>query len=77
MPYQRSSDLPLRVLNGPLCRHLRSKAMYVTGEFCPQHVDEEGSHYAWCNLTQHIVGPDEGDVDRACCTPNRPCYCDG
>ena len=59
------------------CIHLRSKAMYVTGELKnPEHPDEEGSQGCWCNVTQHVKGPDQADVDRCTCTPGRDCYRD-
>ncbi len=59
----------------PPCIHLRSKAMCVTGSLCaPDHPDEEGSQYCWCNMTQHLVGPDENYVDATKCVPERPCY---
>ncbi|MFP6612671.1 MAG: hypothetical protein VB835_10205 [Pirellulales bacterium] len=73
MSYQRTvneSDLTA----GPACVHLRSKAMYVTGDLNPSHLDEAGSHYCWCNLTQHIVGPDDAPVDRCNCVGSRECY---
>jgi len=66
-----------RPVTQPICIHLRSKAIYVTGELKnPEHPDEEGSHYAWCNLTQHVKGPDRNDCDRCSCTPGRKCYKD-
>ena len=59
------------------CIHLRSKAMYVTGELKnPEHPDELGSQDCWCNMTQHVKGPDQADVDRCACTPGRECYRD-
>ncbi len=59
------------------CIHLRSKAMYVTGELKnPEHPDEVGSQDCWCNMTQHVKGPDQADVDRCACTPGRECYCE-
>jgi len=59
----------------PICIHLRSKAIYVTGELKnPEHPDEEGSHHAWCNLTQNVRGPDRRPCDRCACTSGRKCY---
>ena len=72
MPYKRDSQE--RVAE-PACIHLRSKAMYVTGERrFPEHVDEEGSHTCWCNLTQHVIGPDRVDVGRSVCIQGRRCF---
>jgi hypothetical protein len=74
MPFQKHYDLPLPVTHNP-CIHLRSKAIYVTGQLRnPQHPDEEGSQYCWCNLTQHVLGPDQKDVDTRNCCPGRDCY---
>ena len=74
MAFTKYSDFPEPVTTPP-CAHLRSKAMMVTGELRdPNHPDEAGSGNCWCNLTQHIHGPDRGGVDRAACTPARECY---
>jgi hypothetical protein len=76
MAFIKYYDVP-EPINTPPCIHLRSKAIYVTGTMRdPNHPDEAGSQYCWCNLTQHILGPDEDDVDRRSCTPDRPCYRD-
>lgn len=65
----------LHVLNQPACRHLRSKGMYVTGRLNPSVDDPEvGDGYCWCNKTQHMIGPDDGLVDRASCAGGRTCY---
>jgi len=73
MAFEKYYDVPLPVTDPP-CVHLRSKAMYVTGDLDPKHPDESGSRYCWCNLTQHVIGPDQTDVDRARCIPGRDCY---
>ena len=74
MPFEKNYDVPEPVTHAP-CIHLRSKAIYVTGELRnPNHPDEEGSQYAWCNITQHILGPDQNDVDCRVCRPGRGCY---
>jgi hypothetical protein len=75
MPYERSLN-EVKTIDQPGCVHLRSKAMYVTGDVDPTHLDELDSHhfYCWCNRTQHVVGPDEGHVDRRECIPGRSCY---
>lgn len=73
MAFEKHYDLPKPVEHPP-CVHLRSKAMYVTGELLPNHTDEDGSHYCWCNMTQHVIGPDQQDVDQRQCSPERSCY---
>ena len=66
---------PWDAITTPPCAHLRSKAIFVTGTLDrPDHVDEEGCDYCWCNLTQHIIGPDDSDVSRRQCIPGRTCY---
>jgi len=73
MAFSKQYDTPEPVTEPP-CLHLRSKAMYVTGSRTPSHPDEVGSHGCWCNLTQHIIGPDRGEVDYPACVPGRDCY---
>lgn len=75
MSHERTID-ELPVVDQPACIYLRSKAIYVTGDIDPKHLDEIGSHEfaCWCNRTQHSVGPDEGFVDRRSCVPQRECY---
>ena len=74
MPFKKSYDESLPITSPP-CIHMRSKAMYVTGSIhAPDHADEDGSHYCWCNVTQHILGPDQQNVDRPQCVPGRSCY---
>jgi hypothetical protein len=74
MAYERSFDEP----NGPLpvvCRHLRSKAIYVSGQMePPAEIEKLGSGHCWCNWTQHILGPDDQLVDRGGCNSGRTCY---
>jgi hypothetical protein len=76
MPFEQYYDSQLPVAE-PACIHLRSKAMYVTGELRnPAHPDEVGSQHCWCNITQHVIGPDESQVDRRSCIAGRECYRD-
>ncbi len=76
MVFQKYYD-ETRPTQGAACIHLRSKAMYVTGELKnPEHPDEIGSQDCWCNMTQHVKGPDQADVDRCACTPGRSCFRD-
>lgn len=76
MPFEKYHDEQLPVTQ-PACIHLRSKAMYVTGSLRDyDHPDEAGSQYCWCNMTQHVLGPDEASVDRRSCITGRGCYSD-
>ncbi len=60
----------------PPCFHLRSKAIYVTGDPDPKSLEEEGSSRfnCWCNKTQHVFGPDQSLVERCDCVAGRGCY---
>ena len=75
MAYQRTEG-DLEILSKNPCTHLRSKAMYVTGELQPTHVDELDSHgqNCWCNLTQHVLGPDDRPVTLIDCAGKRSCF---
>jgi hypothetical protein len=74
MPYSRSFDEEQGPIQ-PVCRHLRSKAIYVAGQMEPSAEQEAmGSGHCWCNFTQHILGPDDVLVDRRGCHSGRSCY---
>ena len=75
MSYKRSFDeTHTRPL--PPCMNLRSKAIYVTGNPDPQSYEEEGStrFNCWCNITQHVLGPDQNLVERTSCVDGRDCF---
>jgi len=59
----------------PVCRHMRSKAMYVAGQMePPAEAEQLGSGNCWCIHTQHVYGPDNQLVDRRDCHSGRACY---
>lgn len=60
----------------PVCIHLRSKGMYVSGSRDALHADEHDSHVhnCWCNITQHVIGPDQAHVTVKDCTRGRHCF---
>jgi hypothetical protein len=73
MPYKRIRG-ESRPIREPACIYLRSKALFTTGEIQnPEHADDSGAH-CWCNITQHVIGPDQSDVERATCIPGRNCF---
>ena len=72
MPYRRT--VRPEESDAPACVHLRSKTLIVAGELDPENVDDLGSTPCWCNLTQHVLGPDEGAVERKDCVSGRDCY---
>ena len=76
MGYQRKFESDRSTDPQPPCMHLRSKAIYVTGNPDPQSPGEEGStrFNCWCNQSQHVVGPDQGLVDRDTCVSGRGCF---
>jgi hypothetical protein len=75
MAYQRNFGMP-EIVSQPPCMHLRSKAIYVTGNPDPLDPAEVGSHRynCWCNRTQHVIGPDDQLVERADCVDGRGCF---
>lgn len=63
----------------PVCRHLLSKGMFVTGEVNPGDdptgdYAEIGDSNCWCNRTQNCLGPDDQLVDRDSCVAGRGCF---
>lgn len=68
MPFEKmiNQDLPVST---PPCIYLRSKAMYVEGTQRPT-TDSP----CWCNLTQHVLGPDQSFVGVRECGTGRTCY---
>lgn len=74
MPFEKHYDAH-PAASTPPCVHLRSKAMYVTGELRnPEHPDEVGGQGCWCNITQHVIGPDQLHVNRYECINGRECF---
>ena len=74
MPYERSLDEPSEPL-AVVCRHLRSKGIFVSGQMEPSaDFEKQGSGHCWCNWTQHVFGPDDQAVNRRECGPARTCY---
>lgn len=75
MAFTRTYDLP-QLPTTPACVHLRSKTIYVAGRRDPSDEDiaRFGNSGCWCNLTQHMLGPDQTPVTQQECTPNRDCY---
>ena len=74
MAYSRSFDEDETPLE-PVCRQLRSKAIYVTGMMEPPAGTEYmGSGHCWCHHTQQPIGPDGLHVLPDQCVPGRVCY---
>ena len=74
MAYERSFDEPAAPEHN-VCRHLRSKAIFVAGQMePPAEMVRTGSGHCWCNWTQNVLGPDDEIVDRRACDGTRTCY---
>ncbi|MBM3999207.1 MAG: hypothetical protein FJ297_06650 [Planctomycetes bacterium] len=74
MAFTKYYDLP-EPAAGPACIFLRSKALYLHGEHRdPSRPEDGGSPYCWCNVTQHMLGPDQLHVNRAECVAGRDCF---
>ena len=74
MTFQEALDRREMVATSP-CIHLRSKMFWVAEQLGgPAWDEEDGFDCNWCNLTQHVLGPDDADVNRQSCVPGRSCY---
>jgi hypothetical protein len=65
-------------MNLTICKHLRTKKMYVEATVEEALAEKSGAeaspcHY-WCNRTQTVAGPDDRPVHKAACGPARSCY---
>lgn len=65
-----------QVSAGPMCRHLRSKGMYVYTDGVDMGFDHDYDNTIfWCLKTMKSFGPDDDMVERdACCCEKRQCY---
>lgn len=65
-------------MNTPVCRHLRTKTLYVPGQMNeaePDAIEAGSARHCWCNKTMTPVGLDDQRVNvEACADPQRPCY---
>lgn len=65
-------------MDAPICRHLRTKTLYVpaqNAETPSDHTEAGTARHCWCNKTMTAVGLDDNRVNvEACADPKRPCY---
>ena len=65
-----------RILAGLLCRHLRTKGMFVSGYDGPPpevpHIPDTAAF--WCNLSGWAMGPDSLPVNTDRCGKGRGCF---
>jgi hypothetical protein len=57
-----------------VCRHMRTKALYVYGQDTPDAVMTSRSSHYHCLRTQFVTGPDQGLCVPERCTPGRSCF---
>lgn len=63
----------LKILDRPVCCHLRSKGMFINAGMPPgEELADDGN--VWCLLTQEEFGPDGKLVSREHCLPGRACH---
>lgn len=66
-------------MDATFCKHLRTKTLYVGKPpelaFADKHGEHETPCHLWCNLTQAVVGPDDGPVHKHNCQQaGRACF---
>jgi hypothetical protein len=65
-------------LNPNRCRHLRTKKMFTVAHpdeaFAEKLPEQASPSHFWCNLTQSVVGPDDGQAHPNSCVFGRSCY---
>ena len=65
-------------MNQNLCKYLRTKKLYTEATpeeaFADKEVHELTPCHYWCNLTQTVVGPDDGPVHKQTCNATRSCF---
>lgn len=61
-----------------ICRHLRTKSLYIDSTpeeaFAERAGEETSQCHFWCNLTQNVVGVDDRPAHKNVCKAGRPCY---
>jgi hypothetical protein len=61
-----------------ICRHLRTKKMYMDSLAAEAFADKPAEHaspcHVWCNLTQSVKGGDDKLVHKDACIPGRGCF---
>ena len=65
-------------MNRPICKHLRTKKMYVEAVPEAALADQPDEEFApchfWCNLTQTATGVDDRPVHKHSCNATRSCF---
>jgi hypothetical protein len=58
----------------PVCRHLRTKKMYIPADDSVPASEHSQPAHCWCNVTMTEVGADDRQVRLELCRPGRACY---
>ncbi|MCA9713819.1 MAG: hypothetical protein H6713_19885 [Myxococcales bacterium] len=58
----------------PVCKHLRTKALYVYGQDTPDAFSTSRSSGYQCLRTQFVTGPDSAPCVPEDCTRARACF---
>ncbi len=58
----------------PVCKHLRTKALYVYGQDTPDAFTTSRSSHYHCQRTQMVTGPDRAPCVPESCEPGRDCF---
>ena len=58
----------------PVCKNLRTKALYVYGQTTPDMYATSRSSGYQCLRTQFVTGPDAAPCVPESCTPARTCF---
>ena len=58
----------------PVCKNLRTKALYVYGHDTPDMFRTSRSSGYQCLKTQFVTGPDNAPCVPDHCTPSRACF---
>jgi hypothetical protein len=61
-----------------LCRHLRTKKMYIPAlaeeAFSHDSPESPGASHCWCNRTMSETGPDDRPIGAQECKGGRSCF---
>lgn len=66
------------IRSSDICRHLRTKAMYVPAEagkiLSEWEANSAPQPHCWCNVTMTELGADDFPASLALCVAGRKCY---
>ena len=74
-PSDRDRTLPVVAPASGICRHLRSKSMFIDVEPDPT-IPSMSDGFVWCTHSMNCLGPDGRVADRDTCRHGRRCFDD-